>query len=131
MFKFGKKSEKCLKELDSRLQALARLMMSKQVMDFAVICGHRNEAEQNAAFAAGRSKVKYPASKHNTNPARAYDRVPYPIPLNAAGEWDDKSPKWERLAALERQCAGELNVNISQGCAWTFKDLPHCELTEE
>lgn len=99
MFKFGKKSEKCLKELDSRLQALARLMMSKQVMDFAVICGHRNEAEQNAAFAAGRSKVKYPASKHNTNPARAYDRVPYPIPLNAAGEWDDKSPHgsvWRR-----------------------------------
>lgn len=131
MFKFGKKSEKCLSELDSRLQALARLMMSKQVMDFAVICGHRNEAEQNAAFAAGASKVRYPDSKHNTLPARAYDRVPYPIPLNAAGEWDDKSPAWERLAALERQCAGELNVKITQGSAWTFKDLPHCELTEE
>ena len=131
MFKFGKKSEKCLKELDSRLRALAVLMLEKQVMDFAIICGHRNEAEQNAAFAAGRSKVKYPYSKHNANPARAYDRVPYPIPLNAAGEWDDKSPAWERLAALERQCADELNVKITQGCAWTFKDLPHCELTEE
>ena len=130
MFRFGRKSKKCLNELDERLADIARLMMKKQVMDFAIICGYRNEAEQNAAFAVGTSKVKYPDSKHNTNPAQAYDRVPFPIPLNAAGEWDDKSPLWDKLAALERQCAKELNIKISQGCAWKFKDLPHCQLEE-
>ena len=127
-YAFSKNSLKCLAELDPRLRALATLMLEKQVMDFAIICGHRGEAEQNAAFAAGRSKVKYPYSKHNANPARAYDRVPYPIPLNAAGEWDDKSPAWERLAALERQCADELGIKIANTIPW---DRPHCELAEE
>ena len=127
-YAFGRNSLKCLAELDSRLRALATLMMSKQVMDFAVICGHRGEAEQNAAFAAGRSKVKYPYSKHNANPARAYDRVPWPVPLNAAGEWDDKSPLWDELAALERRCADELGIKIANTIPW---DRPHCELAEE
>ena len=126
-FAFGKNSLKSLSELDPRLKALAVLMMSKQVMDFAVICGHRNETEQNAAFAAGRSKVKFPNSKHNTNPARAYDRVPYPIPLNAAGEWDNKSPLWDELAALEQQCAKELGIEIVNSIPW---DRPHCELKD-
>ncbi|MBR1777852.1 MAG: M15 family peptidase [Alphaproteobacteria bacterium] len=126
-YAFGRKSEKCLKELDPRLQDLARLMMSKQEMDFAIVCGHRNESEQNAAFAAGASKVKFPDSKHNTLPARAYDRVPYPIPLNAAGEWDDKSPLWGRLAALERRCAAELGIEIINTIPW---DRPHCELKD-
>ena len=103
-------------------------MMQKQVMDFAIICGHRGENEQNAAFAAGRSKVKYPYSKHNMKPARAYDRVPYPIPLNAAGAWDDKSPLWDQLAALEQQCADELGIEIVNTIPW---DRAHCELTEE
>lgn len=126
-YAFGKNSLKSLSELDPRLKALAVLMMSKQVMDFAVICGHRGETEQNAAFAAGRSKVKFPNSKHNTNPARAYDRVPYPIPLNAAGEWDNKSPLWDELAALEQQCAKELGIEIVNTIPW---DRPHCELKD-
>ena len=124
---FSKTSLKNLNELDPRLKALAVLMMSKQVLDFAVICGHRGETEQNAAFAAGRSKVKFPNSKHNTNPARAYDRVPYPIPLNAAGEWDNKSPLWDELAALEQQCAKELGIEIVNSIPW---DRPHCELRD-
>jgi len=128
MFKFGRKSEKCLKELDPRLQDLARLIISKQEMDFAIICGHRGEAEQNAAFAAGASKVKFPDSKHNTLPARAYDRVPYPIPLNAAGDWDNKSPLWDKLAALEKQCADELGIEIVNTIPW---DRPHCELKDK
>ena len=126
-YAFGKNSLKCLSELDPRLNALAVLMMKRQEMDFAIICGHRNETEQNAAFAAGRSKVKYPYSKHNANPARAYDRVPYPIPLNAAGDWDDKSPLWDQLAALEQQCADELGIEIVNTIPW---DRPHCELED-
>ena len=126
-FAFGKRSLKCLSELDPRLKALAVLMMQKQVMDFAIICGHRGETEQNAAFYAGKSKLKYPYSKHNSLPARAYDRVPYPIPLNAAGDWDDKSPLWDQLAALEQQCADELGIEIVNTIPW---DRPHCELKE-
>lgn len=126
-FTFGKRSLKCLSELDPRLKALAVLMMQKQLMDFAVICGHRNESEQNAAFYKGKSKLRFPYSKHNSLPARAYDRVPYPIPLNAAKDWDDKSPLWDQLAALEQQCAKELGIEIVNSIPW---DRPHCELKD-
>lgn len=79
-YRFSASSLEKLNELDPRLQELAHLMMSKQVMDFAVICGHRNESEQNAAFYKGKSKLKFPQSKHNSLPARAYDRVLFPFP---------------------------------------------------
>ena len=127
MFKFGKNSLKRLNELDPRLKALAVLMMSKQGIDFAIIGVDMVETEQNAAFYAGRSKVRFPNSKHNSLPARAYDRVPYPIPLNAVGDWDDKSPLWDQLAALEQQCAEELGIEIVNSIPW---DRPHCELKE-
>lgn len=126
-YRFSASSLKKLNELDPRLKALAVLMMSKQEMDFAIICGHRGEAEQNAAFYAGKSKVKFPNSKHNLLPAQAYDRVPYPIPLNTAGDWDDKSPLWDQLAALEQQCAEELGIEIVNTIPW---DRPHCELKD-
>lgn len=45
--------------------------------DCTVVCGHRGEEEQNAAFAAGNSKLKWPDSKHNSLPSKAVDVVPY------------------------------------------------------
>jgi peptidoglycan L-alanyl-D-glutamate endopeptidase CwlK len=42
-----------------------------------IVCGHRGEAEQNEAFAAGNTKLKYPDSKHNSEPSMAVDAVPY------------------------------------------------------
>ena len=113
-YAFSKNSLKCLNELDPRLKALA-------------VFGHRGETEQNTAFYAGKSKLRFPYSKHNSLPAQAYDRVPYPIPLNAAKDWDDKSPLWDQLAALEQQCAKELGIEIVNTIPW---DRPHCELKD-
>lgn len=51
-------------------------------IDVLVYCTWRGEEEQNKAFAEGKSKLKYPKSKHNCvdsegNPAsRAFDCVP-------------------------------------------------------
>lgn len=128
MFKFGKKSKELLAQLDPRLQCLANLMMSRQKIDFSIICGHRSKCEQNLAFVEGKSKVKFPYSKHNRTPSMAYDRVPYPIPLNAAGEWDAKSQKWDELAALEQQCAADIGIEIVNSIPW---DRPHCEIKGE
>ena len=43
-YAFSKNSLKCLAELDPRLRALATLMLEKQVMDFAVVCGQIGRA---------------------------------------------------------------------------------------
>ena len=47
--------------------------------DCSIICGFRNEADQNKAFDDGFSTVKYPNSKHNQLPSLAVDVIPYPI----------------------------------------------------
>jgi peptidoglycan L-alanyl-D-glutamate endopeptidase CwlK len=44
-----------------------------------IVCGHRGETEQNEAFAAGNSQLKYPNSKHNSVPSNAVDAVPYEV----------------------------------------------------
>lgn len=38
-----------------------------------ISCGQRTEAEQEAAFKSGLSKVHFPDSKHNKSPAEALD----------------------------------------------------------
>ena len=52
-------------------------------LDNTIVCGERNEHDQNKAFDKGFSKVKYPNSKHNSTPSMAVDAVPYPI------DWSD------------------------------------------
>ena len=45
--------------------------------DCTVVCGHRGEFEQNAAYANHFSQLKWPDSKHNALPSNAVDVVPY------------------------------------------------------
>ena len=47
--------------------------------DCTVVCGYRNEEDQNAAFNSGHSQKRYPESKHNTIPSLAVDVVPYEV----------------------------------------------------
>ena len=92
-----------------------------------VICGHRNEADQNKAFAEKKSKLKWPKSKHNKKPSLAVDVVPDP----------DRSPKtidWTDLKEFEVMClaieaaADDLDIKIRLGRDFKFKDWPHVEL---
>lgn len=104
--------------------------------DCTILEGHRNEEKQNAAFAAGRSKLKYPKSKHNRLPALAVDVVPYPI------NWQD-TDRMRYFAGLVQGMAimlktqGRMTHNIRWGGDWDrdtklndnhFMDLPHFEL---
>ena len=48
-------------------------------MDITIVCTHRGKAEQDKAFAEGKSKLQYPKSKHNKLPSDAIDVQPYPM----------------------------------------------------
>jgi len=63
-----------LKTCDPRLIALIEAVHARQPV--SVLCGHRTQAEQDAAFFAKKSKVKFPGSKHNALPALAVDICP-------------------------------------------------------
>lgn len=71
-------SENGLKKLSTCTKNLQTLMM-KIIEDFdcTIVEGHRNEKGQNDAYAAFRSKLKWPNSKHNSIPSCAVDAVPY------------------------------------------------------
>ncbi len=92
--------------------------------DCTIICGHRNKADQDQAFAGGKSKLKWPKSRHNSLPSQAVDVVPYPI------DWNNHQ-RFEELAVIVKECAAQLGIAITWGGDWTsFRDLPHWELSK-
>ena len=131
---FGKSSAANLAECHPDLRAIFNEVIKTR--DCSVICGHRNEADQNAAVLAGNSKLSFPKSKHNKTPSMAADVVPYPI------DWED-SLRFARFAgyvegvALMLRARGRISHGIRWGGDWdqdgyssdnSFNDLPHFEL---
>jgi len=96
--------------------------------DCTVLVGHRGKAEQDAAFADGKSKLRWPKSKHNLTPSLAVDVVPYPI------DWRDLD-RFRALAVVVRRCWNAIpaaerdGYDLAWGGDWiSFRDYPHWEL---
>ena len=80
MPKFSQESFSKLSTCHHDLQALFFEVI--KTFDCTVVCGYRNQADQEAAFNEGNSKIHYPNSKHNFSPSIAVDVVPYPVNYN-------------------------------------------------
>jgi len=120
MPKFSIASKKRLETCDPRLQEICEEAIKE--FDFMVLCGHRDKKEQDEAFQKGNSKLKWPKSKHNSNPSLAVDLAPYPL------DWKDIQ-RFKDLAAVMHKVAKAKNIPIVWGGEWiTFKDYPHYEL---
>jgi len=78
---FSKKSKNYLVTCHPDLQILFNEVILRY--DCRVLCGYRGEKEQNEAFEANYSKVKFPNSYHNKWLSNAVDVIPYPI------NWED------------------------------------------
>lgn len=91
--------------------------------DFAVICGHRGRAEQEAAFAQGVSRAHWLQSPHNFTPSLAFDAVPWPL------NWEDVTA-FNHLGDVIKAAAQAVGVGLTWGGDFgSFKDRPHFELT--
>ena len=132
MPKFSKKSLEKLDTCDERLKKLAFKVV--ETFDCVVVFGNRSEADQNKAFAEGKSKLKYPNSKHNSLPSKAIDLAPY---INGEISWDDRQCYY--FAGYVMRIADELGVKIRWGGDWNgnrnvkdqkFNDLVHFELLD-
>ena len=119
-----------------------------------ILCGHRNERDQNTAFMEHRSKVKFPHSKHNKLPSDAVDASPDPIPDNWGRISFELIPERHRKQIkkeIKELCefynfngyvegtADQMGIKIRQGHDWdgddefndqTFDDLIHTETRE-
>lgn len=128
MAKFGPASLACRGTLHPKLKELVDAAIV--IVDFSIICGHRDMAAQNAAFNSGASKKTWPHSRHNVVPSRAFDIIPYPT------GWRD-IPQFYRMAGVVQACAYKLDLEIRWGGDWDgdgdfsdqlFNDLAHFEL---
>lgn len=131
---FSKISIKHLNECHSDLQTLFETVIIN--FDCSVICGHRQKDEQDKAFAEGKSKLKFPQSKHNRTPSFAVDVVPYPLDWNDANRMRFFGGYVMGVAQLLFEM-GAMSHRVRWGGDWdgntqlkdnNFNDFPHFEL---
>jgi peptidoglycan L-alanyl-D-glutamate endopeptidase CwlK len=117
------------------LQELGRaaIRCAPKYLDHAIICGHRNEADQNEAFRTGRSQKRWPDGDHNTLPSDALDLRPA-SPFDER-DWGD-GVRFARIVGFWEALAVQLQIPIRLGLDWNmdgrsrdeqFKDLGHIE----
>lgn len=132
MPRFSRRSLNRLRTCDPRLQALFKRVV--ETYDCTIVCGHRGEAAQNAAFNATpqRSQKEWPDGEHNEYPSKAVDVGPWPL------DWNDRV-KFYHLAGYVQAIAEDMRVPIRWGGDWdgdrdlhdqTLYDLGHFEILE-
>lgn len=142
MPRFSLTSKSRLETCDRRLQLI--LHDAIEIVDFTVIQGHRNEADQNRAFAEGKSKLRWPHGNHNALPSRAVDVAPvyYDSTPGAKVDWNDLIA-FGRIAGVVQACAHRRGIKLRFGLDWdgdfrsvnrdpdeSFLDAPHIELVD-
>lgn len=128
---FGEESKKQLATCHSDLQLIANDAI--QYVDFSILEGFRDKIHQDADYAKGVSKLKWPNGRHNKNPSDAFDFAPYPI------DWSNKVTALARflfIAGIIWVCAVRRGIKIRFGWDWnknldprdeTFLDWGHVE----
>ena len=128
MAKFGRRSKENLATCDKKLQDVLNEVIKH--VDCSVIEGDRSAERQNKIFDEGKTKVKYPNGRHNANPSRAVDVVPYPV------DWNDME-RFDLFAGFVLGIAQSMGIKLRWGGDWNmnfevddnkFDDFPHFEL---
>lgn len=131
-YSFGRRSLDRLATCHPVLQRLMRKVIARDDLpcDITILCGYRNQAEQDAAYLAGNSKLQFPKSLHNSSPSLAVDIAPY---INGGVSWD--RAWYFKLAPLVKQTWLQMTeeeqdgYQLSWGGEWkSFVDLPHFQL---
>lgn len=117
---FGKASKSRLATLHPKIQSV--LNEAIKYYNFSIVCGHRNEKDQNQAYDDRLSTKRWPNSRHNTLPSEAVDVAPYPI------DWNNDE-EFCFLAGLITGIAETMGIKLRWGGRWeSLNDLPHLEL---
>ena len=130
--KFSERSLSRLLAVDTRLATCVKVALKSVPFDVTVLCGHRTEEQQDEAVRLGRSKVRFPRSKHNSLPSKAVDIAPYPV------DWNDLN-RFALLAGAMYAAAYDRGLKIRWGGNFDrdadiyeqrFIDAPHFEVDE-
>lgn len=121
---FSATSKRRLLTCDDRLQRLFYEVITEY--DCAIVCGFRNQADQDRAFTQGFSKKKWPDGSHNRLPSMAVDVLPSPY------DYKDEEA-FKRFSGVVKEkwvCLG-LKGELVWGGDWQdFVDYPHWEIRD-
>jgi len=128
-WKWSERSLKNLEGVAPALRMIADEALKISPVDFGVVCGHRGEEEQMSAYREGKSRVKWPNSKHNRIPAEAIDIVTYP----------DETACYYLVAAIMLGLGWKSGIRLRWGGAWNGRlnedwmlmDYGHIEIEGE
>jgi len=130
---FGRDSSDRLETCHPDLQRLFREVV--QQVDCAILCGHRDQAEQMRVYREGLSQLWYPRSKHNLIPSMAVDVAPFHAKKPHV-RWQDKD-SWYFFGGYVKGVADQMGIRIRWGGDFDMDgnfrdqsliDLPHYEL---
>lgn len=137
MPKFGKTSNARLATCHPDLQLVFNEVIKH--VDCSIIQGVRSKEDQDEYFRTGKSKLKWPNSKHNVlkpgDLSRAVDVAPY-LKNKPHIRWDEKEV-WYYFAGFVMSVAAANDIKLRWGGNWdcddefrdnSFMDLPHFEL---
>ena len=133
MPQFSKISKQRLESCHKDLQRLFNQVVKH--FDCSILEGYRTAKKQNQLYDEGKSKLLYPASKHNQVPSRAVDVIPYPFKVE---DWEDIE-RFRYFASYVRGVADTLGIKIRWGGDWNrnwdfednvWNDMPHYELVD-
>ena len=138
MPKFSIASRDRLATCDQRLQDICNEAI--QIIDFIVLTGHRNKADQDRAVAEKKSQKPWPTGNHNSLPSRALDIAPWLPEVKI--DWADLVA-FGRLMGVVQAIAHRNGVRLRFGLDWdgdmrsvnrdpseSFMDAPHVELID-
>ena len=135
MPRFSDRSLGRLRTCDKRLQRVFEEVIKH--WDCTIIEGYRTKKRQDKFYKEGRSKVKFPNSKHNQMPSFAIDVAPYFI-TSPHIRWDD-TQSFAYFAGFVLGIATSMGIKLRHGADWdkdkdtrdqSFMDWPHFELGE-
>jgi peptidoglycan L-alanyl-D-glutamate endopeptidase CwlK len=125
---FSSRSKKRLEQCHPDIQKVFNEVIKH--VDCTVLEGHRDQETQDEYYRQGRSKLRFPNSKHNHSPSMAIDCAPYPI------DWNDRD-RFYYFGGMVLGIASSMGIKMRWGGDWdmdntfkdqTFHDLPHFEL---
>jgi len=116
MPQFSKRSMDKLNTCDTDLIRLFLEVVKHR--DCTILEGHRNKEDQNKYYAEGKSRLKWPDSKHNRFPSRGVDVIFYPF---SEPDWDDRE-EFMFFRGIVYGIASQMGITLNKTISW---DLPH------
>ena len=104
--------------------------------DCTVTEGFRDEADQNQAYAEGKTQLKWPNGNHNHSPSTAVDVYPYPVDMDDTRRFYFFAGRVLGIADM-LLAQGKITHKIRWGGDWNsdtqvkdnnFNDLVHYEI---